>query len=228
MFKYQCPECETVMKRALKVPEGKKIRCPKCEVIFPAIPLDGNKSDDADKKASKALSKKAVPAVDEDEEEGGTYTVVDEKPETAEETKRKEINFGSIRDKYPKSKRGPAMGKTVTPSTYIMGAGILAAVGAIIFLCYSLWPFIFREEPPKGKEATKRALMIAGAIVWFVYAALICHGASKMHTLESYGWAMAAAIMSTVVLIGIYGIVTLRDEEVVEGFEETASQTVEY
>ncbi len=32
----QCPECEANLKTPHPVPPGKKIRCPKCKVLFPA------------------------------------------------------------------------------------------------------------------------------------------------------------------------------------------------
>lgn len=231
MFKYQCPECEAVMKRALKVEEGKKIKCPKCESIFKAVPMhDG---DETPSKA-KAAEKKAAVAV-EDDEDGGTYDVVKEKEDTVAEAKKKEVNFGTIRDKYPKSKRGPALAKTVTPSNSILFCGALTGLVAIVYLCWGIWPFIFSEETPKGRAATLRAIHIGSAVLWFVSAALICHGGSKLHQLESYNWAMTGSILCILfglapfgIAAGVYGIVTLRDAEVIAGFEETAEKKVDY
>lgn len=232
MYKYQCPECEAVMKRAIKVPEGKKIKCPKCEFIFPARPI----SDPAEVKKAKALEKKAVAVVaDDEEEEGGSYTLLDEEADPESDSRKKDVNFGSLRDKYPKSKRGPAIAKIVRPSSYILFAASLTAVISIVYLCWGVWPFIFSESPPSGSAASNRIIHIVSAVISFACCALICHGASKMHTLESYNWAMTASIMSILfsiaplgLAVGIFGIITLRDEEVIAGFEETATKQEDY
>jgi DNA-directed RNA polymerase subunit M/transcription elongation factor TFIIS len=231
MYKYQCPECEAVMKRALRVEEGKKIRCPKCETIFKAVPLSDS---NADSKKARVPDKKATVPTD-DEEEGGSYGVVEEQVDTVVEARKKEVTFGSLRDKYPKSKRGPAMAKTVTPSNCILFCGALTGIAAIIYICWGLWPFIFSEQAPTGRAATIRISLVVSGVLLFVIAALICHGGSKLHTLESYNWAMAGSILCILfgvgpfgLAAGIYGIVTLRDEEVLAGFEETADKTIEF
>ena len=241
MPKYQCPECEAVLRREIPVEEGKKIKCPKCEVIFKAKAIHDPKDDkeqekETEKKKAKATEKKvAAIAGDDDEEEGGTYTVMNEADGGDEDARKKGLDFGSLRDKYPKSKRGPAMAKTVRPSSYILFAAALTAVCAIVYLCWGLWPFIFSDEPPRGRAATYRIIHIVSAVISFSCCGLIAHGASKMHTLESYNWAMTASIMAILfciaplgLAVGIFGIVTLQDDEVKEGFEETAVKQHDY
>jgi DNA-directed RNA polymerase subunit M/transcription elongation factor TFIIS len=231
MFKYQCPECEVVMKRATKVEEGKKIKCPKCESIFKAVPIDDPDEEKAREQKSKTAQKKAAVPNDEDDDEGGTYVVAEERADTAADVKAKEVSFGSLRDKYPKSKRGPAMAKTVAPSNLILMVGALTGIAALVYLCWGIWPFIFSEQGPTGAAARNRALLIASAVLLFACAALICHGGSKLHTLESQNWAMAGSILCILfgvppfgIAAGVWGIVTLKDEEVLAGFEETAEK----
>lgn len=231
MPKYQCPECEAVLKRDTPIAEGKKIKCPKCEVIFKAEAMHDPSEDG--KKPKAAEKKVAVPA-DDDDAIGGSYGLVEEKAVTDEEAKRKHVDLGSLRDKYPKSKRGPAMAKTVTPSNLLLLAGALAGIWAILYLGWGLWPFIFSDSPPRGRQATQRVIHIVAAVIQFVVAALTCHGGSKMHGLESYNWSMASCILAILFCVppiglaaGIFGIVTLRDEEVLAGYEETATKRPE-
>jgi hypothetical protein len=73
----------------------------------------------------------------------------------------------------------------------------------------------------------QRIIIMSGAVVGFIFAALICVGAFKMRTLESYGWAMTGAILTTLlggvfIVIGIWCIITLRDKDVIAGFAEEA------
>jgi hypothetical protein len=157
--------------------------------------------------------------------------VAEERADTVAEVKAKEVSFGSLRDKYPKSKRGPAMAKTVAPSNLILMVGALTGILAIVYLCWGIWPFIFSEQAPTGSAATNRIIHIIAAVLSFTCAALICHGGSKLHTLESYNWAMAGSIMSIIfgvapfgIAAGVWGIVTLKDDEVKAGFEETATR----
>ncbi len=235
MPKYQCPECEAVLKRETPVEEGKKIKCPKCEIIFKAKPIyDPNEEKEAQKKA-KTTEKKPIVVGADDEEEGGSYTVMSEAPDPESEAKKKEIHYGTLRDKFPKSKRGPAMAKTVRPSSYILFAAALTAVAAIVYLCWGIWPFIFSDSPPRGKEMTYRIIHIVSAVISFACNGLICHGASKFHTLESYNWAMTASIMAILfciaplgIAVGVLGIITLQDEDVLAGFEETATKKEDF
>jgi DNA-directed RNA polymerase subunit M/transcription elongation factor TFIIS len=71
------------------------------------------------------------------------------------------------------------------------------------------------------------ALIFFGIMVfglgWF---GTIIAGAEKMKKLESYGFAMTAAILETIAMppVGVMALFSLRDEQVIEEFEETARQ----
>ena len=53
------------------------------------------------------------------------------------------------------------------------------------------------------------------------YGGLVCFGASKMQSLESYAWGMIGAVLGIFpLLVGIFAIVMLREPRVIAGFEE--------
>src|SRR5215207_1363664 len=113
MPKYQCPECEAVLRRAEAIPAGKKIRCPKCEAVFAARAMAEDEEEAP--AASYALAGSSAPPKPkvpvEDDEDSTPYGVIKEDPNEA----RPEIHLGSLRDRFAKSKIGPAMYKTVVP-----------------------------------------------------------------------------------------------------------------
>jgi DNA-directed RNA polymerase subunit RPC12/RpoP len=206
MPKYQCPECEAILRRETAVPEGKKIKCPKCESLFKPKPMqDADDEREQVKKKAKAVPKSA-PTDDQDDEEGGAYDVVGEK----DEPKKKDVHYGSLRDKFKKSKRGPAMAKLCKLSNGMLLIGIVTGIVGLLGVMAGLWPFIFSQEMPRGSRRVFYILQILFSIFVFGYGACICYGGSKMHDLKSYGWSMAAsfltAICGIVILAGtIYG-----------------------
>src|SRR3954469_3319437 len=100
MHQYTCPKCKTILKRQEPVPEGKKIKCPKCETIF-----------------APAVSASAKARDEEEEYSRNPYAVAEDKEE--EDTARAEKQraaMGIVKDRYKKSKRGPAQAKVVQPA----------------------------------------------------------------------------------------------------------------
>jgi len=219
MPKYQCPECEAILRRETAVPEGKKIKCPKCESLFKPKPMqEADDERDKVKKTVKAAPKSAA-VDDEDDDEGGAYEVVSNK----DEPKKKDVHYGSLRDKFKKSKRGPAMAKMCSLSNGMVLIGLATGVVGLLGVIAGLWPFIFSQpgEEPHGSRARNKILQILSCVFVFGYASCICYGGSKMHDLKSYGWSMAASIMTSIcgiaVLAGtlIGGVATFNanDEE---------------
>src|SRR5215210_876169 len=97
MHQYSCPKCKSVLKRQEAVPTGKKIKCPKCETIFapPATAVTG---------AAGGRAKV------EDDWDRNPYAVTEENEEE-EEARREEKQraaAGVVKDRFKKSKRGPA------------------------------------------------------------------------------------------------------------------------
>ena len=77
MPKYQCPECEAVLRRAEAIAPGKKIRCPKCEAVFPANPLPDDEPA-PEQAAGYALAGAPAPKPKpvEEEENSNPYRVI--------------------------------------------------------------------------------------------------------------------------------------------------------
>ncbi len=214
MPRYLCPECKAILERTTAVDPNKKIKCPKCQTIFGAKPMP-EKSASANKKnpASSAkvpetahsskpsASQPSSPVkkpYDDDEEDSSGYMVAPESNSPAHS-----VNFGDIRDKYPKSKRGPAMAKTVRAANFLTGSGILTCLLAAFSLVLGMWPFIFRDADKEITQAVKTRCTIyfVSGSVGFILGSLICIGASKLHTLESKPWAYVGTILN--ILVGI-------------------------
>jgi hypothetical protein len=240
-----CPECEAVLKRTQPVPSGKKIKCPKCEFIFLAKALPGDDEEEAEELVPKKKESVAATAEppkkteeakkkpyddDDDEDSGGSYTV---KEEPKKENEEPAVKFEDLRKKFPKSKRGPAMALTVLPSNFMMFLAILGALGNIGWFMRWLWPFVFSYTPPTGNKATNYVIFMCLMVVGFCINCMVAYGASKMHTLESIGWAWAATILCLVFhgplgwIAGGLSLATLKKPEVIEGFEETLERASE-
>lgn len=156
---------------------------------------------------------------DQGDEEG--YGVVQER-DTEEEIKRRKVNFTeNIRDKYPKSNRGPAIAKCVKPANMLILLAMIVGLGAIVFAIYSIFPLVFNEGIPVTPEKARSCYInLAMAVGIFLYACLVSLGASKMQNLDSYAWAMTGAVLGSFLLLGLPAVITLRDPVVRKGFAE--------
>jgi hypothetical protein len=252
MPKYQCPECEAVLRRAEAVAPGKKIRCPKCEAVFAAHPMpdDEPAAEPAVGYALAGAPVKAKPP-EEDEENSNPYKVIKE----SDDHVSPEIHLGSLRDKFAKSKIGPAMFKTVLPSNWLLRLGLISCIAATISFIYGLFPIVFCEATPLRPFIRPRVDMMGWATLKFAFGAVMCIGASKMHDLTSYTWAMIGSIMALLIYIpsgiltameylivwgplgllpalfvmalsclGFWGLITLFNPLVREGFRERAEE----
>jgi hypothetical protein len=198
MPKYQCPECEAFLRRAEAIKEGKKIRCPKCEAVFAAkaLPDDEPEAEAAAGYAVAGLpAPKPAPAVEE--ENSNPYAVI---RETGDDIKP-EIFLGSLRDRFAKSKIGPAMYKTVIPSNWLLRLGLFSCAFALLMFIYGLWPIIFCEANPWRPFIRPRVNIMIQATMMFSFGAIMCIGASKMHDLTSYPLSIIGAIMALIIYI---------------------------
>ncbi|HKA07297.1 MAG TPA: hypothetical protein VKD71_08575 [Gemmataceae bacterium] len=197
MPKYQCPECEAFLRRAEAIPEGKKIRCPKCEAVFPARAM----SDDepAEEPAGYAVAGAAPPpkVPIADDENSDPYSVI---KETGDEVKP-EIFLGSLRDRFAKSKIGPAMYKTVIPSNWLLRLGLFSCSCAVIMFIIGLWPIVFCEANPLRPFVRPRVEIMLRATFMFSFGGIMCLGASKMHDLTSYSWSIIGSIMALLIYV---------------------------
>ena len=70
IFALTCPECDAVLKMANAMPAGKKVKCPKCEAVFP-VPTEEEETLPAKVKHRPAPVENAAdaPLPDEDDDE---------------------------------------------------------------------------------------------------------------------------------------------------------------
>jgi hypothetical protein len=235
---YTCPACGAVLRPAQAVPAGKKLKCPKCATVFapevepaeeaappfklaPAEPVARPAARKLPAKAA-AANKPAKKKADGDDEYGEAtpYGVVHEE-ETEEDAALRKVNYGPIKNKFEKSKRGPAVALVTKPATYLLGQGALKCLAGLVICIYAVFPMIFNDKPLGDERLQEQWLIFAGGLGLFAYGAIIVHGAYKMQMLESYPWAMIAAVMAAVLGLGIISIKKLRDPRVIAGFEET-------
>ena len=253
MPKYQCPECEAVLRRAAAIPEGKKIRCPKCEAVFPARALPDDEPAPAQEGYALAGQAKgaAKPAPVEEEENSNPYAVI---KETGEEIKP-EIHLGSLRDKFAKSTIGPAMYRTVIPSNWLLRLGLFSCSVAVFWFIFGIWPVIFCEANPIRPFIRPRVDIMLRAVLMFTFGGIMCLGAAKMHDLTNYTWSIIGSIMALLIyvplgilvallaililgpigmliaalvmglaLVGLWCLIVLMNKEVREGFKERAEE----
>lgn len=274
MPRYQCTSCESILKRAEPLPEGKKIKCPKCQAVFTvkALPEDSPKppprpepkpapkpapeeatfalatdkpkpKDDDDiglvsldaelPKSNDNQGKKFQPddesmsigllslegetapvkespdkkkkIVDDDDDDNPNkkqnYGVI---TETKEDTP--EVNFGSLRDKFAKSKIGPAMYLTVNCSNWLLRLGLFTCVVAVASAFYDVFPIIFCEVAPIRPFLRPQVTSLWVDLYIFALGALMCVGASRLHDLKSMAWSIIGSITAMLVYmpIGIY------------------------
>ena len=216
---YDCPECGAQLKVAAAVAPGKKIRCPKCEEVFAPVPA---------KKAAKAAP--AAPAKDArnaELEDAGGYGLIGGTADHGDDAGKD--TFSPLRDRFERSARGPALILVVKPSDWLLRTGVMICVAAIFGGLWATWPMIFKVEEvqPEDKmakwkpqstegrrfkelsedERNERFVYLGGCVFQFLWGAVICVGASNMHTLSSYPLAMIGAIMAFIgpgVPAGIY------------------------
>ena len=212
---YPCPECGAQLRPANAVPAGKKLRCPKCETVFAP--------------AGKAAAK-AAPVVEQVAPEDQYGLARDE--QTATNVEAAKAAFDPIKNRFKLSARGPALILVVKPSTALLGTGCLICVMAIAGALFAVWPMIFKIEvvqppdkmakfkPPVANERrfeelseedrNDRWLMLGASVFQFLWGAVVCAGASKMHMLENYPLSMIASVMSFVgpfVPAGVAGLI---------------------
>jgi len=223
---YPCPECKARINRETPVPEGKKLKCGKCGTIFAPVEEVAAARPAAAKKPAPKPAPEVLEPMTEDEREmadakiAHVFAQVEEGPGI-------KVDFGEMRKKYPKSKRGPAMALTIEPANFLTAQGIVVCVGAVIFMFVAIFPLVF-EPSVTSSETRQRIIMMVGAVVMFAWGSLMCIGAAKLQDLFSYSWALIGAILGLLpFFFGLFALVVLMDPIVKEGFEET-TKTPEY
>jgi hypothetical protein len=210
--RYPCPECGAILKPAKPVAAGKKLRCPKCDTVFAPATAEG---EPGPKPAAAAAAAKAAKKPPLEDDEVGTYGMDEGKEDEASKEERKKA-MGPLKDRRPKSARGPAQAIATKPSNQMLATASICCVSSVITIMVVLWPLIFsferkldeetlktmRSEPKKEltpeqkkERAIIGAIVITGAVLAFLYNGFIAAGAVKMQALESYSMGVLAAIL---------------------------------
>lgn len=161
-----CPECESTLKLAKAPAPGKKIKCPKCEVLFPAPaaePADAPEEDPdrpvktAARKATGPKPKPKASAVkpDDDDDGAATYALLEplenkDKDEDDEDDEKPEIDY-SLETKV-KDLRGPAQVRLNRPANLLMMCGAAGFIGWLITLVIVIIAVFLPVQNNPGKD----------------------------------------------------------------------------
>ena len=160
------------------------------------------------------------PKPEDDDDDVNPYGVLKESEEELRLAAKNKPVFGDIADKFKKSNRGPAQMLLVLPTNLLVAAGSLTAIAGVLAIIIGLWPLVFTDAPPSDEEYAEQLVIIFVGFVLLLWGCLVCLGASKMQSLESYAWALAGAVLGIPMLAGIFALIALRDPRVRAGFEE--------
>ncbi|MFO0876976.1 MAG: hypothetical protein U0840_06350 [Gemmataceae bacterium] len=142
-----------MLRPAKPVAVGKKVKCPRCELVFVAGEDEDDEPRSKPSKKAKPAKKDVAPAKvkepakKKDDEDSETYGYIKE-PEEDEEKKPK-IEYApdeSIRDL-----RGPAIVKLTPPANKLQLVGMVGTAGWLILFVILLIPTVFPIKP----DATK-------------------------------------------------------------------------
>lgn len=199
---YPCPECGAVLRAARPIAAGKKVKCPKCENVFAPVT-----AEEAEPKAAQAAKRP------KEDDEIASYGVVDDAAgEAAGKDERKKA-LGPLKDRGKRSARGPAQAIVTKPSNQLLGTSTITCLSCIITVVVVLWPLVFALErkseddgPPaqkkveltpeqKKERAIVGAVLIAFAVLGFIYNGFIAIGAVKIQALEAYPFGIVSCFM---------------------------------
>jgi uncharacterized Zn finger protein (UPF0148 family) len=209
---YTCPECGVKLKRNNPVEAGKKLKCPECSNVFTV--RAEKKAEPA--KVAAAPAEPAKPKSEWDDDGPKNYTLTEE-TESKESIKEREKAYGPMKERFEKSKRGPALQIVVKPANYLLLCGTLTCIMAVTTGVVSTWEMIFKAEVTEatgkkslydtGEKKTKfkelsteqvheRLIWLAGAVFYFLWGGAVCLGASQMHEVNRYWLAMVGSVMA--------------------------------
>lgn len=207
---YTCPECGVKLKRNNPVEPGKKLKCPECSAVFTVK---------GEKKPEPAKVPAAAPTAPKSEwdDDGPMNYGLSEEQDTKESIKEREKAYGPMKERFEKSKRGPALQIVVKPSNFLLMCGAVACIVTIATGLLATWPMIFKSEIVETKakkslydvgdkktkfqelstdEVRERFVWLAGAVFYFLWGGVVCLGASQMHEVQRYWLAMLGSIMA--------------------------------
>ncbi len=178
LAKLVCPKCRATLKPAKPVPEGKTVKCPKCEETFKAGGKPSAEKDPAPAKKSAAAAKSAP--VEETEAE--TYAVLkdedeerkkaaaeerkqrkkkrkradgeddeDEDEDEEEEEEEKDIASEYLESLKPRDPRGAAQETIVGPANWLLRTALIGFFGWVGYFVAFTLPIAFPNRPNKDE-----------------------------------------------------------------------------
>ncbi|MFO0841295.1 MAG: hypothetical protein U0797_02705 [Gemmataceae bacterium] len=148
-----CPDCGTVLRPAKPVAPGKKVKCPKCDLIFVAGEDDDEDDAPRRKPAGKgAVKQKATPKKEEEEIYGFSREHDDE-----DDDDKPRIEYApdeSIRDL-----RGPAIVRLTPSANKLQLVGMICVLGWMALFVLLLIPTVF---PIQAGGAGEKASPVMG------------------------------------------------------------------
>jgi predicted Zn finger-like uncharacterized protein len=186
LVKLTCPHCRATLKPAKPVPEGKTVKCPKCNETFKAGE-DGAAPEAAAEPAkaeAPATSAPGAKAYDEAEEEsGGTYAVAEDeadgkKAEEGRKKKKKKKWKGAadedddededdptaqyLKNLKPRDPRGKAQEVVVSPANWLLRTALLGFFGWVFYFIVFMIPIAFPNREPSGSGDTAKGQSSGG------------------------------------------------------------------
>jgi hypothetical protein len=179
LAKLTCPKCRATLKPAKPVPEGKSIKCPKCEEIFKAGETAADTRTRTGVQAKKPAEASTAKAPEEDEE-AATYAVMrdeemekreeererrkqrkkrkrardEDEDEDEEEDEEEEEDLATelLRNLKSSDPRGPAQEIVVRPSNWLLRTGLVGFFGWVITFIVFIIPVVFPNIESKEEE----------------------------------------------------------------------------
>lgn len=200
--KYSCPLCGVTLKAANRVPAGKKIKCPKCFGLFAPEGDEDEAQEEAPSKPPPQAKAKAKPGKKEEDEEETYKFVEDSEEEDEASRKKREEAISPIKDRLPKSARGPCLAICQKPSGQMLFTSSLTCASCIASIMVEIWPMVFTKVGLSALDIAEHFTLIGFAVAAFIWNGAIAVGAVKMQNVFSYTWAMIAAIMMVLPITG--------------------------
>ncbi|MGL6073619.1 MAG: hypothetical protein ACRC8S_05595 [Fimbriiglobus sp.] len=192
----------------------------KAQPAKPAKPAAPAKPPAAAAPPPPPVTNKPKSMMDDDDDGVVSYGVLKESEEELKLIEKNKPTFGAVQDKFKRSARGPAQGLLVLPTNLMIAAGAISGIAGVGTIIVGLWPLVFTDAPPSTEEYVEQFVQVFVGLVLLIWASLVCIGASKMQSLESYAWALAGAVLAIPMLAGIFALIAIRDPRVRAGFEE--------
>src|SRR4051812_44221831 len=146
---YTCPECQTKLKKSQPVEAGKRLRCPEGQNVF-APKTEKGPAPKASKPA-KAPPPVPVPPGADDDDGPALYGVITE-VENEEAAQNRQQAFDPLKERFEKSKRGPALERVIKPANYMLLSGVLTCLMSAAGTLVAIFPLVFQFQDVSVKS----------------------------------------------------------------------------